>query len=548
LESKKLKNGRVAIRSELENFDVVVVGYGPVGQALTGLLARLGYKTLAFERHPSLYGRPRAGHMDGEVMRIMQSAGVAARLELLMRPIRSYELVSADGEILQTVEIGQSGSGWKASYLFHQPELEEVLDANARSQGGNVALGWAVTAIEEDDQGVTVVATQGEGTTNPTENQRTVRARYVVGCDGANSFVRRVMGVENKDFGFEPYEFLVMDFEQSNPDRELSAMGEVRQVLDPKRPTTAGRWNGNRWSRWEFMRFPGETREQMESEDNCWRLLAPWGVTRADGHIVRRTVYTFQARSAERWRSGRLLLAGDAAHTMPPFMAQGLCAGMRDVSNLGWKLDMVLSGSASEVLLDTYEVERKPHVTQITEMAMEIGRLVTITDPGEAKKRDDTLRSRKGEKPHGLPQLQTGLLLTNGVDTHELVGRQSLQARVHRKGKTGLLDDLTGRCWRLVSRHPIPAHVCEKYASLFSVLNLQLAHVTRGALDASYIDLDAEYAGWFKAHDIEAYIERPDFQIVGVARKINEVEDLLSSLMRAGREAGVQINEISAEK
>lgn len=523
-----------AIQPKPENFDVVVVGYGPVGQTLVGTLAGLGYKTIAFERYPGLFGRPRAGHMDGEVMRIMQSVGVAGQLELQMRPIRSYELVSADGEILQTVQIGESGSGWRASYLFHQPELEEVLDANARAKGGEVGLGWEVTAIEQDGEGVTVVATQGT-----TKTQRRVCARYVVGCDGANSFVRDKMEVKIAELGFEPYEFLVMDFAQRNPDRELAAMGEVRQVLDPKRPTTAGRWNGNCWSRWEFMRLPGESREHLESEDTIWRLLEPWGVTPEDGQIVRRAVYTFQARSAERWRSGRLLLAGDAAHTMPPFMAQGLCSGIRDVSNLAWKLDAVLKGTSSDALLDTYEIERKPHVTKITEMAMEIGRLVTITDPVAAKKRDNELRSRRDEKPHGLPALARGVLLTQGPGSHAMVGRQSLQARVHRQGKTGLLDDLTGRCWRLVSRHPVPADVLRRYEKLLAGLPLQLAHVTRGALEASYIDIDAEYAGWFKANDIEAYVERPDFQIAGVARKMADVGNMLTALTQVLEKAGV---------
>jgi 3-(3-hydroxy-phenyl)propionate hydroxylase len=452
--------------------------------------------------------------------------------------------VSADGEILQTVQIGQSGSGWKASYLFHQPELEDVLDNNARSQTtAEVLTGWSVTSIETGPDGVTVTATQGEGTPNPTTNRRTVQGRYVIGCDGANSFVRGVMGATIKDLGFEPYEFLVMDFEQANPDREIAAMGEVRQVLDPKRPTTAGRWNGNRWCRWEFMRMPGETREFMEAEETCWRFLAPWGVTPKDGHIVRRTLYTFQARLAESWRSGRLLLAGDAAHTMPPFMAQGMCAGMRDVSNLGWKLDMVLRGAASEKLLDSYEIERKPHVTKITEMAMEIGRLVTITDPAEAKKRDDLLRGRQGEKPHGLPQLKAGLLATSGAGAHEVVGRQSLQARVHRGGRTGLLDDLTGRGWRIVSRHPVPAAVREKHRAVLAALGIILVHVTRGALENSYVDLDADYAVWFRANGVEAYVERPDFQIFGAVPKMDQLDGLLSALTAALDQAGVGIKE-----
>lgn len=518
------------------DFDVAIVGYGPVSQTLTGLLAKRGHKVVALERYPTLYGRARAGHIDGEIMRVFQTTGVARQLELLMRPITSYELVSAEGDVLQTVQIGRSGSGWKSSYLLHQPELEEVLDANARAQTGvEVLMGFEVVAIDADADGVTVKARKEGG------EEKVIRARYLVGCDGANSFVRGVMGASLIDLGFEPYDFLVIDFEHNNPDRSIPTMGEVRQVLDPKRPTTAGRWNGNQWSRWEFMRLPHETREQVDNDENCWRLLKDWGITPADGTIVRRTLYTFQSRICDTWRKGRLLLAGDAAHTMPPFMAQGLCAGARDASNLSWKLDLVLKGKASESLLDTYQTERQPHVTRVTEMAMEIGRLVTVTDPDKARARDAELRSRKGQEPHGLPNLNAGLLVLSGAGSHPAVGQQSLQARVHRKGQTALLDDLTGSTWRLVSRHPLPQALREKYKALLTSLNMQLVHVTRGTLDESYLDIDAEYDAWFRANGAEVYVERPDYQIAGAVKSMAEVDGLLASLGRALKETGVTV-------
>ncbi len=525
-------------------FDVAIIGYGPVGQLLAALLGRRGLRVAVLEKHHQLYGKPRAGHCDGETMRTFQSLGIAETLELLMRPITSYELVSADWKVLQRVAIGQSGSGWKASYLFHQPELEDVLDAAAQSYSNvQVHLGLEVCGIEQDEDGVTLRAKRPAAGDNSATaaGGETLQARFVIGTDGGGSYVRRELGIDRTDLGFAPFEFLVIDFEHSNPDKSLPAMGEVRQILDPKRPTTAGRWNGNRWSRWEFMRLPDESREHMEKEATGWALLKPWGIEPCDGKILRRTVYTFESQIAKCWRDRRIFLCGDAAHTMPPFMAQGLCSGFRDALNLSWKLDMVLQGQAEPAILDTYEKERKPHVEAITRMAMRVGELVTVTDPKQAKIRDEALAAGTAAPPHGFPTLQDGLIARGDSGAiGALAGHPAPQARVYRNGKMARLDDHIGCGWRIISRHPITHQLNGERRVLIRDLGITTAHVTRGCLEDSYLDIDADYATWFHQNDVEAFVQRPDMYIFGAARKVDDLPQVLNSLSDQMRTYGLR--------
>jgi 3-(3-hydroxy-phenyl)propionate hydroxylase len=290
------------------------------------------------------------------------------------------------------------------------------------------------------------------------------------------------------------------------------------------------------------MRMPGETREQMESDETCWRLLEPWGVRPGDGTIVRRTVYTFESQLAQRWRDRRVLLAGDAAHTMPPFMAQGLCSGFRDALNLSWKLDMVLRGGVRESLLDSYELERKPHVEAITRMAMSIGALVTETDPQRAKARDTALAAGEPVLPHGFPILKDGLLARGaGNALAPLAGEPAPQARAYRDGRVARLDDHIGRGWRIVARHAVKGHI-NGHAPLLRALDMSSAHITRGCLADSFLDIDADYASWFARSGVEVFVQRPDMYIFGAAAKVADLPQLLESLDAQMRGHGVRFS------
>lgn len=516
--------------------DVAIVGYGPVGMTCGALLAQLGLDVVIVERFPTRFGLPRAGHLDGETMRTFQRLGIADAVELIASPMLLWELVTAEREVLASIKLGEGGSGWKEDYLCYQPELEAIIDARARQLGVRVFMGVAAQRIDQDEQRVRV-------TGRPTEDARArpciIDAAYVIGADGAGSFVRSAVGVERRDLGFSAMDHLVVDFEHNDPDRDLPQLPEVYQVLDVKRPSLAGRWNGGRWSRWEFAARDGESKEYLESDATVWNLLAEWGITQQDGTIKRRAVYSFESSLADTWRVGRVLLMGDAAHTMPPFMGQGMLSGIRDAVNLSWKLAAVLAGEAYDRLLDTYQAERAPHVNDIIHMSIALGETVLITDPEQARLRDELLRSGRGPRPPLFPRLTAGIVRPTdhpqAIDAAEADGRPARQARVALDGHVDRLDNHFPRPgWRIVSRHALPADLLgPRQQELLRALDFQVAHVTRGAVPGSFLDIDGEYDLWFRQTGRKAFVERPDNYIFGTVRRIEELPQLLDELADA---------------
>jgi 2-polyprenyl-6-methoxyphenol hydroxylase-like FAD-dependent oxidoreductase len=511
--------------------DVVVVGFGPVGMTLAALLAQRGVDVLVIERHARRWALPRAGHLDGETMRTFQGLGIGPDIELIARPMLEWALTTAEHEVLTTIALGESGSGWKADYLAYQPEFEDILDARARALGVRVHRGDTAVALEQDERRVLLGV---RPTDDPGAAGYVVESSFVVGADGAGSFVAECLGSRRYDLGFSARPQLVVDFEHRDPDRDLPALREVCQVLDIRRPHLAGRWSGGRWSRWEFAALASESREDLENEAACWDLLRAWDITPEDGRIVRRTVYEFESLLADRWRCGRVLLAGDAAHTMPPFLGQGMCSGVRDAVNLAWKLAAVLAGEADISLLDSYESERAPHVTAMIEMSMSVGDLVLLTDPVAAARRDERLRTEGGPLPPLFPRLGEGLVrpAENGSDAE---GRPARQGRVVWQGKLGLFDDqFPAPGWKIVSRHRIPPELFDEgQRATLTALGVEFAHVSRAAGEDHFVDLDGDYDLWFRATGRKAFLCRPDNYVFGSVPTVAELPALVDELTEA---------------
>ena len=510
--------------------DVVVIGYGPVGMTLAALLAQRGVDVLVIERHARRWALPRAGHLDGETMRTFQGLGIGQDIELIARPMLEWALTTGEHDVLTTIALGESGSGWKADYLSYQPEFEDIIDARARRLGVRVHRGATAVTLEQDEHRVLLGVRPTE---DPDAEGYTVEACFAVGADGAGSFVAEAIGARRHDLGFSARPQLVVDFEHHDPDRDLPALQEVCQVLDIRRPHLAGRWSGGRWSRWEFAALAHESRADLEDEAACWELLRAWGIRPEDGRIVRRTVYEFDSLLADRWRRGRVLLAGDAAHTMPPFMGQGMCSGVRDAVNLAWKLAAVLSGDVGPSLLDTYESERVPHVKAMIEMSMAVGDMVLMTDPEAAARRDELLRTGGGPLPPLFPRLGEGVVRgAEHPDWSEADGRPARQGRVVRQGTLALFDDhFPAPGWTIVSRHRIPLEIFdERQRATLTALGVEFAHVSRAAGDDHFVDLDGDYDLWFRATGRKAFLCRPDNYVFGSVRTIDDLPALVDEL------------------
>ena len=490
--------------------DVAIVGFGPTGAMLANLLGQAGLSVLVIEKEAGIYPMPRAIHFDGEVMRVFQSAGLRRAVEAVSRPgTQGMHFVNAAGETLLirggTAELGPHGCA--SNYYFHQPELEAVLrDGVGRFANVQVLLRHEATGFDDQGDGVTIAVGDLERGVD-----RTARARYVVGCDGARSPVRTAMGSTMHDLGLrQPW--LVFD---AVLERAVDLPAYTVQYCDPVRPMTYCNVVGAR-RRWEIMVLPGDDTAALVRPDNLWRMVAPW-ITPADARMERAVIYTFQSVIADVWRQGRLLLAGDACHQTPPFLGQGMCAGIRDAANLAWKLEAVLRGSAPDALLDTYGSERLPHVRAFIELAVRLGNIIQTTDPIEAAERDARFRAGQPEIfEFPAPTLGQGALdSARGAP----VGRPFPQPRLD-DGR--LLDELLGTRSAVIG-HP----------GILALVNSATGARWRDA-GAVVIDRPGDaISQWLELHAAQAVVLRPDRYIVGVANTAAELDRISQHLPTA---------------
>jgi 2-polyprenyl-6-methoxyphenol hydroxylase-like FAD-dependent oxidoreductase len=515
--------------SDREPFDtdIVIVGYGPVGQAMAALLARGGHRVEAFERFNDIYRLPRAVHLDHEIMRLLQSLGLAEELADEMIPVHDYQWFGADGEpLLRFERQSPARSGWDGSYMFFQPELEAALDrAGCDEPSVTVHRGWVAEELADTEFGAELTVRRvddGFEGLALTAERRTIRARWIIGADGANSFVREATGITRRDLGFQE-RWLVVDAEP----REMNKLAHLPiacQWCDPARPTTQMQ-SGPRHRRWEFMLHPDEVAADFEDPGRVWSLLEPW-YEPEDGPLTRSTVYEFRSMLADQMRVGHVLLVGDAAHLTPPFLGQGLCSGLRDAVNVAWKLDLVLRELAAPRLLDTIDPERQPQNEAIISLAIELGKVLCQLDPQAAAERDALLRAAGPPPPLELAALTDGAL--RGGDA--LAGTLSVQGRVTRAGREGLFDDVVGRGFQLIVAGGDPLDQLDPGArALLDTLDVTIASLTPDAPHGVQ-DLDGRLGVWLAEHGAHAVLVRPDFYVFGSAASQNAVPQLLDDL------------------
>lgn len=489
--------------------DVIIVGLGPVGATLGNLLGMRGMRVLILEREAKGYDLPRAVHFDDECMRVFQGMGLADQIVAITGPLKGTKFVDGQGNLLidaPSVQ-GLTPNHWHYGYKFHQPDLEEVLvQGLARFPNVEVRRQSNVFALTQIEGGVRVRFEDMASHANAE-----VCSRYVIGCDGARSTVRSVIGCGLFDFGFHE-RWLVVDLMLKVPRPDL---GDFKiQHCDPARSSTYICGVGMR-RRWEMRLHHDEPSEVMGKLDQVWRLLSKW-ITPEEADIERHTIYTFHSTISEVWRADSLLLAGDSAHQTPPFLGQGVCAGIRDASNLAWKIDAVLKGLAPEMLLDTYQQERVPHVQQYIELAVALGGIINTTAsnttlPDSEKIDDNSIRLKRPK-----PRLGRGFAFGES----KLIGTQIPQPLLSDKK---LLDDAVGAGFCLLLRSDQPVAVKASVEKAVAGRDVRIVS-----------DAAPELQEWLAHSGHLAVLARPDRYIFGAVDSLTDIDALLAAAFERG--------------
>jgi 3-(3-hydroxy-phenyl)propionate hydroxylase len=493
---------------------VVVVGAGPVGLTVATLLAQYGITCTVVDRHAHPYAMPRAVHLDGAAVRVLQQLGLSEEFATISRPAKGLRLLDAQLRPFVVVDRDTSPGryGHPDANLFDQPELEALLRRNL-SRYSEVTLreGVVVTGVEQD--GDTATVTVQDADTGTIERWS---AQAVLGCDGAASTVRSAIGGHLEDLGFAERWFIV-DVRSHRP---IENWGGVDQVCDPRRAATFMHLAGDRY-RWEFRMRPHETPDDLSRPDRLAVLIAPWmqGSSPADWVVLRSGGYTFRAAVTDRWRRGRVMLVGDAAHLTPPFIGQGLGLGLGDAQNLAWKLAEVLRGNADDDLLTSYGNERGGHARDVIRTAIRVGRAMTGGQGAVATLRRPiaaTLLRLPVIRARAAAALTTtypaGLWADERRRRGDVEGTICPQPFVRRGGSTVRLDDVLGPGFALITTGPV-GQALRARSGAVAAREITVADGSDGTIDDS-----GTLQAWLRTARTTAALLRPDRVVMATDR------------------------------
>ena len=491
--------------TENSTYDAAIIGYGPTGATAANLLGRLGLSVVVIERDPDVYSRARAISTDEEVMRIWQSVGLADRLQQDMLPDRPLTWVDADGVPFIETHLTGRGCGHPPQQFIYQPAVDQVLrEGVARFDNVQLLLEHECLRALNQDSCVELMLADLR-----TDTVKRLRASYVIAADGGSSPTRGLLGVGYTGRTYTE-RWVVIDTEVIS---EWDRHDWLRFHCNPERPTVdCPTPLGHH--RWEYPARPGEDEKKLITDEAVWEVLHDQGITEDHVKILRAVIYSHHVRVAERWRVGRVFLAGDAAHAMPPWIGQGMSAGVRDAANLCWKLAAVVRGQAPDSLLDTYQIERKPHVVEVTRRAVRTGRLITERRKSLTWLRNHLLR-RLTRLPGVLAVAEKLIWIPDAhypdgffaATAHPAVGWQLPQPWVtDAAGDKVRLDDMIGGRWAVMHFGTPPAGT-DRWERL-------------GALSLSVSDLgdhDGALTRWLRGKKAAAVVLRPDGFIYAAA-------------------------------
>jgi 3-(3-hydroxy-phenyl)propionate hydroxylase len=524
--------------------DVIIVGAGPVGLTLANTLGLHGVRTAIVEQRDVLIDYPRGVGLDDESFRAFQGIGVIDRVLPHTNAHQIMRFVNGKGRLLAEIAPTEEPFGWPRRNGFIQPLVDaELLDALARFD--HVSVHWAHTfeAFEELPGGI------GVDVVGPDGARRRLQARYLIGCDGGRSHTRRLTGTS--------FEGTTSSTRWAVIDLRNDPLGSPNVYVgaDPTRPfVSVSLAHGVR--RFEFMIHDDEPDELVEDPRFLARLLEPHVPHPLDVDVIRRRVYTHHSRIAGSFRSGRVFLAGDAAHLMPVWQGQGYNSGIRDAANLGWKLAAVVNGACGEQLLDSYDPERRGHARAMIDLSTVVGRWISPTNRVVAAVRDRVLLAASAVpsvKRHvvemrfkPMPRYTEGAVtyLHTDADGDAPVGRQFIQPRVDtRAGTDLLLDDVIGPWFAVLCWNNDPLAVLGAEAQRWIALGARLIELRPSSqlrwpgTDSPYVEVVGDRTGalkrWFDGQASSVLFLRPDRFVAGacVAQRAPEVSRAVAAAL-----------------
>jgi 3-(3-hydroxy-phenyl)propionate hydroxylase len=495
-------------------YDVAIVGYGPVGATFANLLAKYGLRILAVDQAAGIYDKPRAITIDHEVLRVFQACGLEDTIAKYTVPHPGTHYLGVDKQVIKMFDPMPPPFplGWTPTATFVQPEFETTLRKKFNEYGNaDVLLSTQAVDVAQDNAGVTLTVKDANG-------ERSFRSRYLVGCDGANSFVRKKLDIAFDDLAFDEWWMVVDALDNHATERPQKCF----QYCWPSRPGTFLPGPGA-LRRWEIKLLPSEDPATFGERDNVLKVLKTF-TDPSKLKIWRSAVYRFHALLAQSWQSGRILLMGDAVHQTPPFLGQGLSAGVRDAVNLAWKLALVLRGDAAPSVLETYAEERKPHVSALVATAKEFGLIIGELDPVKAEARDRKLRAelRSGQaqtnRQKFIPDLTSGIIAKDSPAAGTLFPQPDV---VTENGPARLDDTLPPEFVIAVASPDVLTALTPQSIAIWDRLRGPRVVVKEtGTL----------FADWLMQNGIVAAVVRPDRTVFGGARTPDELNALISSL------------------
>ncbi|TCO80527.1 3-hydroxyphenylpropionate hydroxylase [Plasticicumulans lactativorans] len=508
--------------------DVVILGAGPVGLTIANYLGQCGVDVLVIEKLDQLIDYPRAIGIDDESLRVLQSVGLIDKVLPHTTPNHWMRFLTPKGRCFASIEPKTDEFGWARRNAFIQPQVDRVLfEGLQRFDNVRVLFSREVTDFSQEPSGVVLHMKKGDA---PVE---TVRSRYLVACDGGNSFVRRTLDVPF-DGKTAPNQWIVIDIAN-----DPLGTPNIYMCCDPVRPyVSAALPHGIR--RFEFMVMPGETEAELSKPENMRKLLAKVLPNPDRVELIRQRVYTHNARLAGRFRVDNILLAGDAAHIMPVWQGQGYNSGIRDANNLAWKLAMVVKGLADPSLLDTYELERRDHARAMIDLSVTAGHVLAPPKRWMGTVRDGISWLLNYVPPvkryflemrfKPMPQYTRGALVAaEPALKRSPVGRMFIQPKVLTEdGRKVLLDDAIGNRFAVIAwgTDPTWGLSAEQVATWKALGACFIQALPSVQLDAGTVapdgvirigDADGRLKEWFGNHPASVVILRPDRFVAALA-------------------------------